>query len=142
MDNKLKPKLNFFDRYLTIWAGICIIAGTGIGYFFPSFSRYLESIEVANVSVPVALVLLAMIYPIMLKINFEEILNVKNNPKPLILTLIINWAIKPFTMAFIAWLFMRIIYSAIIPAAIQSEYIAGMILLGLAPCTEIGRAHV
>ena len=137
MDNKLKPKLNFFDRYLTIWAGICIIAGTGIGYFFPSFSRYLESIEVANVSVPVALVLLAMIYPIMLKINFEEILNVKNNPKPLILTLIINWAIKPFTMAFIAWLFMRIIYSAIIPAAIQSEYIAGMILLGLAPCTAM-----
>lgn len=137
MSNKLKPKLNFFDKYLTIWVAICIIAGTGIGYFFPSFSKYLGSIEVANVSIPVALVLLAMMYPIMLKINFEEILNVKNNSKPLILTLIINWAIKPFTMAFIAWLFMRIIYSAIIPASIQSEYIAGMILLGLAPCTAM-----
>jgi len=137
MDNKLKPRLNFFDKYLTIWVGICIIAGTGIGYFFSDFSKYLGGIEIANVSIPVALVLLIMMYPIMLKINFEEILNVKNNPKPLVLTLIINWAIKPFTMAFIAWLFMRVIYSAIIPASIQSEYIAGMILLGLAPCTAM-----
>ena len=135
MDNG--RKLNFFDRYLTIWVGICIILGTGIGYFFPSFSSYLGSLEVANVSIPVALVLLAMMYPIMLKINFEEILNVKNNSKPLVLTLVINWAIKPFTMAFIAWLFMRIFYNSLIPVSIQSEYIAGMILLGLAPCTAM-----
>ena len=135
MDNG--RRLNFFDRYLTIWVGICIIFGTGIGYFFPSFSSYLGSLEVANVSIPVALVLLAMMYPIMLKINFEEILNVKNNSKPLVLTLVINWAIKPFTMAFIAWLFMRIFYNSLIPVSIQSEYIAGMILLGLAPCTAM-----
>lgn len=135
MDNG--RKLNFFDRYLTIWVGICIIFGTGIGYFFPSFSSYLGSLEFANVSIPVALVLLAMMYPIMLKINFEEILNVKNNSKPLVLTLVINWAIKPFTMAFIAWLFMRIFYNSLIPVSIQSEYIAGMILLGLAPCTAM-----
>ena len=135
MDNG--RRLNFFDRYLTIWVGICIIFGTGIGYFFPSFSSYLGSLEFANVSIPVALVLLAMMYPIMLKINFEEILNVKNNSKPLVLTLVINWAIKPFTMAFIAWLFMRIFYNSLIPVSIQSEYIAGMILLGLAPCTAM-----
>ena len=130
-------KLNFFDGYLTIWVGVCIILGTAIGYLFPSFSNYLGSMEVANVSIPVALVLLAMMYPIMLKINFEEILNVKKNSKPLFLTLIINWGIKPFTMAFIAWLFMRVIYSSIIPVSLQSEYLAGMILLGLAPCTAM-----
>lgn len=130
-------KLNLFDRYLSLWVAICIILGTAIGYFFPSFSQFLGSIEIANVSIPVAAVLLAMMYPIMLKINFEEILNVKNNSKPLFLTLIINWAIKPFTMAFIAWLFMRIFYSALIPVSLQSEYIAGMILLGLAPCTAM-----
>lgn len=132
-----EKKLNLFNRYLTIWVGICIIMGTAIGYFFPSFSKYLGGMEIANVSIPVAVVLLAMMYPIMLKINFEEILNVKKNSKPLVLTLIINWGIKPFTMAFIAWLFMRIFYKTLIPVGIQSEYIAGMILLGLAPCTAM-----
>jgi len=137
MDKENSRKLNFFDRYLTVWVAACIIAGTAIGYFLPAFSKYLGAMEIANVSIPVALVLLAMMYPIMLKIKFEEIISVKNNPKPLFLTVIINWAIKPFTMAFIAWLFMRIFYSKIIPFGLQSEYIAGMILLGLAPCTAM-----
>lgn len=129
--------LNIFDKYLSLWVALCIIIGTAIGYFFPLFSHFLGSIEVANISIPVAIVLLVMMYPIMLKINFEEILNVRRNSKPLILTLIINWIIKPFTMAFIAWLFMRIFYSTLIPITLQSEYIAGMILLGLAPCTAM-----
>src|SRR3989338_8369049 len=137
MDKENSRKLNFFDRYLTVWVAACIIAGTAIGYFLPAFSKYLGAMEIANVTIPVALVLLAMMYPIMLKIKFEEIISVKNNPKPLFLTVIINWAIKPFTMAFIAWLFMRIFYSKIIPFGLQSEYIAGMILLGLAPCTAM-----
>lgn len=135
MENK--RKLNFFDRYLTLWVAICIVMGTVIGYFSPGFSSYLGNMEVANVSIPVALVLLIMMYPIMLKINFEEIFNVKKNSKPLFLTLIINWGIKPFTMAFIAWLFMRVFYNTLIPVSLQSEYIAGMILLGLAPCTAM-----
>jgi len=130
-------RLNFFDRYLTIWVGICIILGTAIGYLFPAFSSFLGNMEVANVSIPVAIVLLVMMYPIMLKIDFKEILNVKKNSKPLFLTLIINWGIKPFSMAFMAWLFMRIFYKALIPVSLQSEYIAGMILLGLAPCTAM-----
>src|SRR3989338_140455 len=130
-------KLNIFDKYLTIWVAICIAAGTGIGYFFPNLSGYLGKIEVANVSIPVEAVILAMMYPLMLKINFEDMLNVRKNPKPLFLTIAINWAIKPFTMALIALVFMRLIYKDIIPHGIQSEYIAGMILLGLAPCTAM-----
>lgn len=78
-----------------------------------------------------------MMYPIMLKINFEEILNVKANLKPLILTLIVNWGIKPFTMAFVAWLFMRVLFESLIPVDLQAQYIAGMILLDLAPCTAM-----
>lgn len=129
--------LNFFDRYLSVWVAVCIILGTGIGYFFPKTASTLGGIEVANVSLPVAVVLLVMMFPIMLKISLKEIMDVKRNSKPLVLTLIINWAIKPFTMAFIAWLFMKVFYSNLIPGYLQSEYIAGMILLGLAPCTAM-----
>lgn len=130
-------RLGFFDRYLSVWVALCMIAGTAIGYFFPGFAGALGRFEVANVSIPVAVVLLAMMYPIMLKISLREISKVRKNSKPLTLTLIVNWAVKPFTMAFIAWLFMRVIFSALIPEALQSEYIAGMILLGIAPCTAM-----
>lgn len=129
--------LNFFDKYLSVWVVICIILGTAIGYFFPKVASTLGGFEIANVSIPVAIVLLAMMYPIMLKISLKEVLDIKRNSKPLILTLIVNWAIKPFTMAFIAWLFMRVFFSNFIPTVLQSEYIAGMILLGLAPCTAM-----
>lgn len=129
--------LNFFDSYLSIWVAVCIILGTAIGYFFPKAAAALGGIEVANVSLPVAIVLLIMMYPIMLKISLKEVMAVGRNSKPLLLTLVINWAIKPFTMALIAWVFMRVLYSTVIPQALQSEYIAGMILLGLAPCTAM-----
>lgn len=132
-----QKELDFFSKYLSIWVAICIILGTAIGYFFPKFANALGKFEVANVSIPVAAVLLIMMYPIMLKISFKEILDVKKSPRPLWLTLVVNWAIKPFTMAFIAWLFMRVIFSGFIPSALQSEYVAGMILLGLAPCTAM-----
>ena len=131
------PRLDFFSKYLSLWVGICIVLGTAIGYLFPSLSRTLGGIEIANVSIPVAAVLLIMMYPIMLKISFKEISKVKDNPKPLWLTLVINWAVKPFTMAFIAWLFMTVIFSGLIPQDLQEDYIAGMILLGLAPCTAM-----
>jgi len=137
MKKKEERALNFFDRYLSLWVIICIILGTAIGYFFPKSAITLGGFEIANVSIPVAIVLLIMMYPIMLKISLKEVFDVRRNTKPLFLTLIINWAIKPFTMAFIAWVFMRFIYSTIIPLSLQSEYIAGMILLGLAPCTAM-----
>jgi len=130
-------KLSVFDQYLTVWVAICIVLGTTIGYFCPKAGATLGGYEVANVSLPVAIVLLLMMYPIMLKICLREVLDVRRNSTPLVLTLIVNWAIKPFTMAFIAWLFMRVFYPALIPEALQSEYIAGMILLGLAPCTAM-----
>jgi len=129
--------LNFFDKYLSLWVALCIILGTGIGYFFPKAASSLSQIEVANVSLPVAIVLLIMMFPIMLKISLKEVMDVSRNSKPLILTLIINWVIKPFSMALIAWFFMRIFFSGIIPEYLQTEYIAGMILLGLAPCTAM-----
>ncbi|MFH1306660.1 MAG: ACR3 family arsenite efflux transporter [Candidatus Micrarchaeota archaeon] len=132
-----QAELDFFSKYLSLWVALCIILGTGIGYFFPDFATVLGSFEIANVSIPVAVVLLIMMYPIMLKINISDILNVKRNAKPLALTLILNWAIKPFTMAIIAWIFMRVVFSSFIPVSLQDDYIAGMILLGLAPCTAM-----
>jgi len=129
--------LNFFDKYLSIWVALSILLGTFIGYSFPKLAGMMGGFEVANVSIPIAVVLLVMMYPIMLKISFGEIFKVKKNPKPLVLTLIVNWAIKPFTMAVIAWIFMRIFFAQLIPFELQSEYIAGMILLGLAPCTAM-----
>ena len=132
-----KRDLDFFSKYLSIWVAVCIIIGTAVGYIFPAFADSLGRLEIANVSIPVAIVLLIMMYPIMLKINFEEILRVKSNSKPLTLTVIVNWAIKPFTMALIAWFFMRVVFSSLIPVDLQTEYIAGMILLGLAPCTAM-----
>jgi ACR3 family arsenite transporter len=133
----VKPQLDFFSKYLSIWVGLCMILGTALGYLFPQISKVLGGFEVANVSIPVAFVLLVMMYPIMLKISFKEISKVKKNQKPLWLTLVVNWAIKPFTMAIIAWLFMTILFGNLIPANLQREYIAGMILLGLAPCTAM-----
>ncbi len=130
-------KLDIFSKYLTVWVAVAILLGTGIGYFFPAFAATLGSFEVAKVSIPVAFVLLFMMYPIMLSLDFREILSVRNNPKPVVLTVLINWAIKPFTMAAIAWLFMRVIFAPYIPVALQTEYIAGMILLGIAPCTAM-----
>ncbi|MBD3315901.1 MAG: ACR3 family arsenite efflux transporter [Chitinivibrionales bacterium] len=129
--------LSFFDKYLSLWVALCIVLGTAIGYFFPRVASTLGEIEVANVSLPVAVVLLIMMFPIMLKIRLREVVNIRRNSKPLLLTLVINWAIKPFTMAIFAWLFMRFAYADLIPRALQAEYIAGMILLGLAPCTAM-----
>ncbi len=130
-------ELDFFSKYLSLWVAICIVLGTAVGYAFPGFADALGKLEIANVSIPVAIVLLIMMYPVMLKINFEELLSVKANLKPLALTLVVNWAIKPFTMAFVAWLFMRVLFADLIPADLQAQYIAGMILLGLAPCTAM-----
>ena len=129
--------LDFFSKYLSIWVAVCIVLGTAIGYLFPPFADTLGQYEIANVSIPIAVVLLIMMYPIMLKISFEEILKVKENKKPLYLTVLINWGIKPFTMTAIAWLFISVLFGGLIPLDLQAEYIAGLIILGLAPCTAM-----
>lgn len=132
-----QKELDVFNKYLSIWIAICIVSGTLIGYFFPSLSIFLSEIEFANVSLPIAIVLLMMMYPIMLKVKYSELLQIKRNAKPIAYTVIINWAVKPFTMAIIAWFFMNIVFSSLIPEKLQNEYTMGMIILGLAPCTAM-----
>jgi len=132
-----KRALGIFEKYLTIWVILCIIIGTIIGRTFPDVAKVLSATEYAHVSIPIAICLFFMMYPIMVQIDFKEVIKAGKTPKPVALTLFVNWAIKPFTMAFFAWLFMRIIWSLFIPAEFASQYIAGMILLGVAPCTAM-----
>ena len=136
-DKQKKHKLGFFGEYLTVWVFLCIIAGIILGRTFPELSLYLSQIQYAQVSIPIAVCLFFMIYPIMVQIDFGRVVQAGKTPKPIALTLLVNWGIKPFTMAFFAWLFMTKIWSSFIPAELASEYIAGMILLGVAPCTAM-----
>lgn len=132
-----QKELDTFNKYLSIWVVICIVSGTLIGYFFPWLSTSLSEIEFANVSLPIAIVLLMMMYPIMLKVKYSELLNLRKNAKVMAFTLTINWGIQPFVMALIAWFFMTIVFSSFIPEELRNEYMMGMIILGLAPCTAM-----
>ncbi|MGM0411135.1 MAG: ACR3 family arsenite efflux transporter [Bacillota bacterium] len=138
---KLKKKedggLNFFEKYLSIWVALCIIAGVFIGRNFPAFPNFLSKMEYAHVSIPVAILIWLMIYPMMAKIDFESIMDAGKKPKGLIVTLTVNWLIKPFTMFFFSWLFLKVIFANFIPATLAQDYIAGAILLGAAPCTAM-----
>ena len=129
--------LGFFEKYLTVWVGLCIIAGLVLGQIFPQITETFEAIEIAGYPVPVAIALFLMIYPIMVQTDFQKIVRAGKSTKPIATTLILNWAVKPFTMAFIAWFFMRIVYSNFIGYELASEMMAGMILLGIAPCTAM-----
>ena len=137
MSNDKEYGLGFFHKYLTIWVALCILTGIGLGAAFPGVSEFLNSLAIAQVNIPVAIFLFAMMYPIMVQIDFSEVVNAVKAPKAVLLTLIINWGIKPFTMFFFAWLFMRVIWAPFIGYEIAGEYIAGMILLGIAPCTAM-----
>ncbi|MDO9535289.1 MAG: ACR3 family arsenite efflux transporter [Bacillota bacterium] len=137
MSETKEYQLSFFHKYLTVWVALCILAGIGLGAAFPSAAQLLNSLQVAQVNIPVAIFLFAMMFPIMLQIDFSEVVNAVKAPKPVLMTLIINWGIKPFTMFFFAWLFMRIIWAPYIEYDMATEYIAGMILLGIAPCTAM-----
>ena len=128
--------LTFFERYLTLWVILCIGLGTLIGWGLPGFAEAIDY-EVRDVNVPIAILLFLMIYPIMVQIEFSEIVNATKRPKPVLLTLIVNWAIKPFTMAFWAWLFMVHIWSPWLEVDVAYGYMGGMILLGIAPCTAM-----
>jgi len=136
MDEK-KHELGFFEKYLTVWVFACIVAGILLGRFFPDIASYFGQIQYAQVSIPIAVCLFFMIYPIMVQIDFGSIVKAGKTPKPVALTLIVNWGIKPFTMAYIASFFMMNVWAAFIPAELAKEYIAGMILLGVAPCTAM-----
>jgi ACR3 family arsenite transporter len=132
-----KKQIGFFEKYLTLWVALCIGAGILIGNFAGESVSVLSKMEVFRVNIPVAILVWLMIYPMMLQVDFSSIKNVGKRPKGLILTLIINWLIKPFTMAFFAWIFFTKIYAAFITPELAGEYIAGAILLGAAPCTAM-----
>ncbi|UCH72572.1 MAG: ACR3 family arsenite efflux transporter [Thermoplasmatales archaeon] len=132
-----KRTLGKFEKYLTIWVLICIIIGILLGEIFPKIAEFLNSLQYFQVSLPIAICLFFMIYPIMVQIDFKKVIDAGKTPKPVALTLIVNWTIKPFTMAFFAWLFMSVIFSSYLSAELASSYTAGMILLGVAPCTAM-----
>ena len=130
-------KISFFDKYLSVWVALCIILGIVIGHFSGDSIQVISSLEIAKVNIPVAILIWLMIYPMMLQIDFTSIKEVGKKPKGVVLTVVINWLIKPFTMAFFAWLFFSKLYSAWIEPELAGEYIAGAIILGAAPCTAM-----
>jgi arsenite transporter len=129
--------MGFFERYLTIWVGLCIVVGVLIGKVSGDSIKILSDLNISTVNVPVAILVWLMIYPMMVQIDFSSITKVGSNPKGLALTLVINWLIKPFTMAFFAWIFFDKLYAAYLTPELAKEYIAGAILLGAAPCTAM-----
>lgn len=129
--------IGFFEKNLTMWVLLCMIVGVLIGKLFPEVTSTLAELEFYNVSIPTTILLWVMIYPMMLKIDFKSIKNIKNNPKGLFITWIVNWIIKPLTMYFIAYFFFFIVYSQFINENLAEEYLAGAVLLGAAPCTAM-----
>jgi len=129
--------MGLFERYLTLWVGLCIITGVALGNLLPGIFQFIAKLEYAHVNLPVALFIWVMIYPMMIQVDFNSIKDIGKKPKGLILTLIVNWLIKPFTMAALGWLFFKVIFVDMVDPQTATEYIAGMILLGVAPCTAM-----
>lgn len=129
--------MGLFERYLTVWVGVAIVIGVIAGFIAPHAFAVVASLEYAHVNIVIAVLIWLMIYPMMVQIDFSSIKNVGKKPKGLILTLVINWLIKPFSMAFLGWLFFKGIFAEWVDPKTASEYIAGMILLGVAPCTAM-----
>lgn len=146
MENRTSA-LSFFEKYLTIWVILCILLGILIGKVFPNFAYKLDSLSIYQVSIPIAICLFFMMYPIMVKIDFAEVVKAGKSLKPVLLTLFINWAIKPFTMYFIASFFIGVLFKNFLPGVeivktgdevyLYRSYISGAILLGIAPCTAM-----
>jgi ACR3 family arsenite transporter len=135
------PKtLNIFERYLTLWVGLSMIAGVLVGRAAPGVTSSLRAMEFGNAShinVPIAVLIWLMIYPMMLKIDFSSILRVGQRPRGLVITLVVNWLVKPFSMAFLGWLFFRHLFLPLIGPELASQYTAGVIILAAAPCTAM-----
>lgn len=129
--------MGVFERYLTLWVALSILAGVLLGNIIPGLFSVIAELELAHVNLVVAVFIWVMIYPMMVQIDFSAIKDVGKKPKGLILTLVVNWLIKPFTMAFLGWLFFRVIFADWVDPQTAGEYIAGMILLGVAPCTAM-----
>ena len=126
-----------FERHLSIWVAIAIVVGTALGQWFPALFSTLAALEYANVNLVVGVLIWVMIYPVMVHINFAAIKDVSREPRGLVLTVVINWVIKPFTMAALGWLFFKGVFADFIDPQTANEYLAGVILLGVAPCTAM-----
>ncbi len=129
--------MSVFERYLTVWVFLCIIIGIGLGQFLPGVFQAVGRMEIAQVNLPVGLLIWIMIIPMLVKVDFGALHEVKNHVKGIGVTLFINWLVKPFSMAFLAWLFIRNIFAPYLPADQLDSYIAGLILLAAAPCTAM-----
>lgn len=130
-------RLGLFGRYLTVWVALCMAVGVALGQWFPTLPRTLSRFTYSEVSLPVAVLIWLMIYPMMVQVDFHSILQVRRQPRGLFITLVVNWLIKPFTMFAFAWLFLRVLFAPWIPVGLGSEYLAGAVLLGAAPCTAM-----
>lgn len=129
--------MGLFESYLSIWVGLCIITGIGLGAFLPSLFQFVASLEVASVNLVVAVFIWVMIYPMMVNVDFSSLKDVGKKPKGLCITLVVNWLIKPFTMAALGIFFFEYLFAGLVDPQTAKEYIAGMILLGVAPCTAM-----
>ena len=129
--------MGIFERYLSVWVGLSIVLGVVLGLWQPNVFQMIADFEIAHVNIIVAVFIWVMIYPMMVQIDFSAIKDVGKNPKGLVLTIVINWLIKPFTMAGLGWLFFNFLFADLVDPASAQEYIAGMILLGVAPCTAM-----
>ena len=137
MAKKKSEGINFFQKYLTIWVFICMVVGVIIGKLLPAIPNALGNLEISGISIPIAILIWIMIYPMMLKVDFQSIKQVGKNPKGLFITWITNWLIKPFTMYGIATLFLFIVFKGFIAPELATQYLAGAVLLGAAPCTAM-----
>jgi ACR3 family arsenite transporter len=136
MENK-SSGISFYQRYLSVWVLLCMAAGVLIGHFIPAIPAFLGKLQIAGISIPIAVLIWVMIYPMMIKVDFQSIKNVGKNPKGLFVTWITNWLIKPFTMYGIAYFFLFVVFKAFITPELATQYLAGAVLLGAAPCTAM-----
>lgn len=134
---KKKADMSFFERYLTAWVAICIVVGILLGQGMPDVFKAIGALEIAKVNLPVGLLIWVMIIPMLLKIDFSALHQVKDHVKGIGVTLVINWLVKPFSMAFLGWLFIRVFFAPWLPTEQIDSYIAGLILLAAAPCTAM-----
>jgi arsenite transporter len=135
-----RKRLNYFERYLSLWVGLCMLVGVLVGKALPDLVDRLRRIEFgagSQINIPIAVLIWLMIIPMMMKVDFASIRDVGKKPRGLLVTLFVNWLVKPFSMAFIAWLFFRYVFAAWIPRADADQYIAGCIILAAAPCTAM-----
>ena len=137
MKQERNSGISFFQKYLTVWVFLCMVAGVLLGHFVPALPAFLNQFEYARISIPMAILIWVMIYPMMLKVDFQSIRNVGKNPKGLLVTWTVNWLIKPFTMYGIASLFFFVLFKGFVTPELATEYLAGAVLLGAAPCTAM-----